>query len=163
MKKYSSFKPTQFDSHYYVENREDWFIAPLTHNRDSDILTESNWDVFFKLMGKENEDTFEIHRFGHWGPGWFEIILINPANKALVKIGEDTESSLADYPILDEMDFSERENEEAGRIWADCYDTKGRIEYIREHRSQFDFRNMADLVGCVRGNYFAGYASELIG
>lgn len=37
-----------------------------------------------------------------------------------------------------------------------------RVEYIRKHRSQFEFRDFADMLGCVRGKYFAGYASELI-
>jgi hypothetical protein len=33
---------------------------------------------------------------------------------------------------------------------------------MREHRSQFDARSFADLLGCARGKYFLGYASELL-
>jgi hypothetical protein len=39
---------------------------------------------------------------------------------------------------------------------------KERIAYIRKHRSEFEFADLRDMLSCVRGNYFAGYASELI-
>ena len=39
---------------------------------------------------------------------------------------------------------------------------KRRINYIRENRSQFEFYNFEDLMCCVRGEYFAGYANELL-
>lgn len=58
---------------------------------------------------------------------------------------------------------SEAEEEQAQEVWRDCYRPKARIEYIREHREQFEFRSFADMLGCVRGRYFAGYASELLG
>ena len=59
--------------------------------------------------------------------------------------------------------LSKVEEEEAARVWRDCYRESERIKYIRAHRSQFDFRGLADLMGCVRGKFFAGYASELLG
>lgn len=37
-----------------------------------------------------------------------------------------------------------------------------RIKYIREHESQFEFRNWRDMLGCVRGKYFAGIPCELL-
>jgi len=58
--------------------------------------------------------------------------------------------------------FSEYETEEANDVWRDCYRPEERIDYIRKHRSQFKFRGLSDLIGCVRGHYFAGYASELL-
>ena len=163
MKTYKEFRPTQFDSHITIENRENWFIASVTHNRDSGALTRSNWEVFVKMLGNENEDNYEIHRFGHWGPGWFEIILINPDNEQLIKIGNDIENALADYPVIDDEHFSRTEYEEACEVWRNCYNIKERIGYIRSHQSQFEFHDFNDILGCVRGEYFAGYASELLG
>jgi hypothetical protein len=64
--------------------------------------------------------------------------------------------------VLNEEDYSEEEQEEAEVIWRECYQPQDRIAYIRKYRNQFDFSDFADLLGCVRGNYFAGYASELI-
>ena len=54
------------------------------------------------------------------------------------------------------------EHEESQRVWRECYRTKDRLEYVRDHRDQFDFRSFAEMLACVRGHFFAGYASELL-
>lgn len=64
--------------------------------------------------------------------------------------------------VLDEEDYSAREHESANQLWLDCYSPSKRIEYIRKHRNQFNFAAFSDLLKCVRGEYFAGYASELL-
>lgn len=74
----------------------------------------------------------QVHRFGHWGPGWFEIILVAPdtpeANKA-----HAWADALADYPVADDEDYSEREWSAANEIWSNCYNVRDRVEMIREH------------------------------
>jgi hypothetical protein len=55
------------------------------------------------------------------------------------------------------------EEREADRVWQDCYTDSGRIAYIRKHKDQFNFRSFADMLGCARGKYFGGYASEILG
>jgi len=140
----------------------------VIRTRDSGCLEESNFQTLLKRLrglssdGEDERETFEVHRFSHWGPGWFEIILIDPSDAEAVKLGTDAEDSLEGYPILDEFDFSERETEEANRVWSECYSDKERIAYIRDHESQFEFHDMADMISCVRGHHFAGYASELL-
>ena len=164
MKTYKEFRPTGFDSHIEIpgdEDRESWLVLPCGRNRDSDCLDESNFHSALKSLEGEGEDV-EVHRFGHWACGWFEIIIARPDTKA-AKEAADIEAALADYPILDENDYSERETEAANETWRNCYRPKDRIEYIRDNRSQFEFHSFADMLGCVRGNYFAGYASELLG
>jgi hypothetical protein len=52
-------------------------------------------------MGGESSNV-QVHRFGHWACGWFELILINPVNKDIVKKAEDIMSALSDYPVVDE-------------------------------------------------------------
>lgn len=163
MRTYKEFRPTSFDNHYYLEGRENWFVLPVYRNRDSNCLERANWDAAVSELGKENEDSYEIHRFGHWGPGWFEIILINPHNDELVKIAEGIENILFNYPVLDDELFSQYEYEEANAVWKECYNEKQRIDYIRKNPSTFDFRDFLDMVHCVRGDYFCGYASELLG
>jgi len=162
MQTYKSFRPTQFDHKGIgLPDCQDWLVAPVARNRDSDCLSESNFHAFVKAMGGESED-FQIHRFGHWANSWFEIVLVNPDKTELVKLAEKLEGALESYPVLDEEDFSNREMEEADEIWKNCYREKERIEYIRKHRSQFEFHDFQDMLSCVRGNYFAGYASELV-
>jgi hypothetical protein len=158
---YRQFKPTQFDTHIDMEEREEWLVIPCGHNRDSDCLTESNFYSALSMLGGESE-TVEIHRFGHWGPGWFEILLVDP-NSPAATIAQQIEDSLEGYPVLDEDDYCCRENEAACETWANCYNDRERIAYMRKNWDQFNFHSFADMLGCARGNYFAGYASELLG
>ena len=114
LERYGNFRPTPMDhSGAFLPDRADWFVGPVSHNRDSGLLDESNWDAAVKVMtedcGPEGEDNgWEIHRFGHWGPGWFEIIIARPNSPAAVKLAE-LASALDGYPVLDDVDHSQRE------------------------------------------------------
>ena len=163
MQKYKEFQPTCFDSKgAFLPDRKEWLVIPVGRNRDSGPLANSNFFTALELLNNERNNIVEVHRFGHWGPGWFEIIIINPKAGKTLKIAESIKRSLEDYPVLDEMDFYERELEEANEIWANCYNWGERIDYIRENRSQFEFDSFAEMLEVVRGKYFIGYASELI-
>jgi len=156
---YRKYAPTQYDPKgICLEDRQDWLVLPCEQNRDSEPLSRSNFDVLLNDFGGESE-TVEVHRFGHWACGWFEIIIVHPSLKEKV---EDWERALEDYPVADDEDLSEKEMVEANEVWERCYDWEERVEYIRKNRSQFEFRNREDLMQCVRGEYFCGYASELI-
>lgn len=158
---YSEFRPTPFDCRGRgLSNRQSWFVAPVGRNRDSGPLDESNFAVALKMLGGESA-TVEVQRFGHWGPGWFEIILVAPESLAHMQ-ATGIEASLADYSVLDDMDYSQREHDAADKVWKQCYRDKDRVKYIRKHRSQFEFRDLRDMLGCVRGSHFNGYASELV-
>ena len=112
--RYADFQPTGFDPRgLALPDRQDWLVAPIGRNRDSGILAESNFDAFLDAMGGESE-TLEIHRFGHWGCGWFEIVLVHPDREDEV---DEIEGALADYPVLDDSDYSEREWEAITDYW----------------------------------------------
>lgn len=138
-----------------------WHVV-LTRNRDSDILTESNWETALDELGGESEENgVEVFHFGHWACGWWEALCVakeSPKFSEAEKIVE----RLDVYPVLNEDDFYNREMEEANRVWQDCYDARERVEYVRNYRNQFEFHDFKDLMACIRGQYFAGYASELI-
>lgn len=148
---------------------EGWHVF-LGRHRDSDELTESNFAVGLAAvqaaMNRELDcdgmPSVTVVRESHWAVGWVEWIAVHPSDVAACKVANELLASLEDYPVLNDEDFSRREDESAQQIWRNCYDVRERVEYIREHRSQFEFRDFADMLGCVRGKYFAGYASELI-
>jgi hypothetical protein len=160
MQTYKEFRPTGFDDHISLDDKEDWLVVPCGTNRDADCLTESNYYSALEELSGEGDDV-EVLEFGHWACGWFSIIVVRPDTEAH-KTAEEIESALADYPILDEDDFSEREQKAADETWKNCYTNSQRIAYIKDHRNQFEFHDLADMVSCVRGNHFAGYACELI-
>lgn len=115
MKRYADWKPTQFDTAGLgLEDRQDWFVAPVSRTRDTcDALTLSNFEAVLSLLGGESE-TVEVHRFSHWGPGWFEIILAAPCHEAAL---HDIQARLEDYPVLNEDRMAELECEQEDEDW----------------------------------------------
>jgi len=85
-------------------------VPGVSRSRDSEIHSESNFESALEMLGGESE-TVEVHRFGHWGCGWYELILIDPKDRAALKIAHKIAEQLKGYPLLDEDDFNEREYE----------------------------------------------------
>jgi hypothetical protein len=146
---------------YFGEVWPAYYSSGVGRSRDSDDLEESNFHTMLKLLGGESE-TVQIVRESHWLVGWIEWIAIHQDDEKALQIADETKGRLEDYPVLDESDWCEREMESANTVWRECYSVAERVKYIRENRYQFEFRDYADLIGCVRGQYFAGYASELL-
>lgn len=106
---YKDFAPTGFDCKgLALDDRQDWIVVPCTQNRDSEALDQSNFAAALKILGGESK-TVEVHRFGHWARGWFEIIICHPSLDNQV---EEIKRRLENYPVLDEEDFCDREYEE---------------------------------------------------
>ena len=159
-------------SNYMGAQWPDYYVF-LGQNRDSDALTRSNFRSALKAIGGENcsyqnegqdneVSNVIVVRENHWACGWIEWIGIHKDAASIIALAEEIESRLEDYPVVDEEDWSELETEEANKVWANCYNASERIAYIRKYRSQFEFHDFSDTIGCVRGKYFAGYASELL-
>lgn len=143
---YRSFRPTVSDSaglNADALDRGDWLRVPVSRTRDSGSLDRSNFATALARLGGES-DTVEVLRFGHWGPGWFEIILIDPTDPARMAEGEQIARDLLDYPILDETDYSERQWQTAADYWARC-SIRERVQYLHE----------------AGGNVFAARRAEL--
>lgn len=129
--RYSAWRPTVFDTHGRgLPERQDWFVVPVIQTRDSNTLEESNFAAALQALGGESS-LVEVHRFGHWGPGWFEIILVAP-HAPQVSIAEDIDRALANYPVLDDMDYSERQLIRATEIWQHS-SLSSRIQFCRRY------------------------------
>jgi len=145
---------------WFGQHWHGWFVG-LGQNRDSDALERSNFISALEALGGESE-TVRVVREGHWAVGWIEWIAIHESDDKALAIQYEIEGSLADYPVLDESDWSEEEAEEANEVWQNCYNEKERIEYVREYPDQFYFASWSDLRNVIRGEYFTGWASELL-
>lgn len=100
-----------------IEDPQDWAVI-YTHHRDSGLLDQSNATVIRKALTPfaDAEDTdvvFESH--SHWAVGHIDGFSLR-----VYRNGQITEAfrtyhrlaeSIAEYPILDESDYSERETE----------------------------------------------------
>jgi hypothetical protein len=116
LQRYRDFSPTGFDQDgAFLPDQGDWLVVPVMQTRDSVALEQSNFTAALAMLKGESE-TVEVHRFGHWGPGWFEIIIVNSESNH-AETAAEIACALAEYPILDETDCSEREYEEACAAW----------------------------------------------
>lgn len=127
---YGGFSP---DGHFVI----------ATRTRDSDVLTESNWVTAGKMLCEaagldsvpaycERDPFPPVYdwRAGHWGCGWIEYLMVAPdAPEVVLQCAADILDSLSDYPILDESDFSEREEQARCERWKDA-DIRERLDYI---------------------------------
>lgn len=74
--KYKEYSPTTWDvKGLGIPNRGEWFVVGFRSRDTTERTTRFNYKL--KRMGGESE-TVEVHRFGHWACGWFEIILKAP-------------------------------------------------------------------------------------
>ena len=115
------------DQYYIGEDYSNYYIL-LGTNRDADCITRANFQAAITLFEDNKikvynaEDTNKKNvvlnaRFNHWAVGWIELILIPEKNKKAVNLGIEIEEKLANYPILDEMLFSEIEYNEVSEYW----------------------------------------------
>lgn len=116
-------KPSEFDSwsNYSGADLSDYLSGP-GRNRDSDTLTESNFYTALDRLGGKSECGCEsendcqcdvrIGGFNHWACGWYEIILVKKTAIDKVKLLFEIHKAMETYPVLDEMDWSEREHKE---------------------------------------------------
>ena len=147
--------------HYAGAEWTQYYSSGVGQSRDSSALERSNFMCMLKTLGGES-DTVIVVSERHWAVGWIEWIAIHETDARALEEADEIAGALEDYPVVNESHWSELETEEANEVWTQCYDVRERIAYIRKHRDQFEFHDFADMLGCVRGNYFTGYASDLL-
>lgn len=97
---------------------ERWGIH-YTHNRDSELLTVSNAAVILKEMKAFiSRGSALVERHNHWACGWIQCLVVKVYDRrgiptqAVRKLWE-LKRRLADYPVLDDEDYANREHESA--------------------------------------------------
>lgn len=104
-----------FAWHCEPKDSENWMLV-YTHNRDSGLLDQSNAaaiEAILSELPEEDHEDFRSERHSHWGVGWVEgwairVYKEGKITKAFQTIHE-IGMRLADYPVLDESDYSNRE------------------------------------------------------
>lgn len=108
----------------------EWLYV-IGRNRDSDPLTESNFRSALKLLEGESENV-QIFEYGHWACGWVKYIGVKE-NTPQAKIASDLLDKLEAYPVVDEQDWSELEEEYAQDTWNKCYSLKEKVDLCKEY------------------------------
>ncbi len=105
---------------YFGAEWPDYYVA-IGRHRDSSLLDNSNFEVFEKAMKEigeadnwqHEEACWQIVRNGHWAVGWVEWIAIHKDAQAHIDKADELLARLADYPVLDEENYSNRQYESA--------------------------------------------------
>lgn len=83
MQAYSEFKPTPWDgAGRFLHDKQDWLVVPVGRNRDSSSSERRRFDRLESALARVDaaSESHEIHRFGHWACGWFEIAIVKPGS-----------------------------------------------------------------------------------
>ena len=150
MQKYKDYQPTAFDPkglNADILEIENFLVIPVIQTRNSKVLEKTNFQAAIKILDGESKQV-QIHRFNHWGPGWFEIILINPNDKGIMEKAKSIEESLENYPILDDELYSQLEWNEMYDLW-ESMSLSEKIELCKdENVSIFSARSKKVPDGC---------------
>jgi hypothetical protein len=131
MRTYKEFRPTAFDANIpFDDERDDWLVLPISQTRDSGPFEQANFQAALNMLGGEGEPV-EVHRYGHWGPGWFEIIIVDP-NSPEAATANDIEASLENYPVLDDELLSQMEYDDMRDSWQGYGEFDFRDQLVRE-------------------------------
>jgi hypothetical protein len=137
-----------------------YFYVGIGQGRNPDALERANFASTLRAVGGETETVKVVNDAGAFG--WGELIAIHESDAKALEIADEIKAGLAESSIVDHDTYYECQQEDAELTWKNCFDPLDRINYIREFRDQFKFHDLADMIGCVRGKYFSGYASELL-
>jgi len=105
----------EFDSFSWDRSNEidaDQFCLVYTVNRDSGLLDQSNAEAIAEAMKPFlDRDVMEEHH-NHWACGWVDGYAIRVYRRGRItkafRTSHELSLRLADYPILDEDDYSNR-------------------------------------------------------
>lgn len=112
-------KGSTWDLDRYAESHQ-WsgvgFV--FSKHRDSDVLDLSNWETVIEAMQMYPKQDWDIAHLTHWAVGWVEHIVYNLSNERITNYTVGMRERLANYPVLDEMQYSQME-------WDENHPTEG--------------------------------------
>lgn len=102
--------------HYAGEVWPAYYRSGFGQHRDSDALERSNFACALEALGGETE-TVIVVRESHWAVGWVEWIAIHQDDGKALKIADELNERIEDYPVVDDSHYSDLEWTEAADYW----------------------------------------------
>ena len=100
--------------HRPPDHADQWAIV-YTHNRDSGLVDQSNAGAIDKALAPFVGRDVRKENHSHWACGWVEGYAIRVFRRGRItkafKTYHELARRLAEYPLLDEADYSNREYE----------------------------------------------------
>ena len=127
-------KPWTRPPNYIGSTWNGWLVF-LSRNRDSSLLENHNFEVALATLKPlavdvEAEDLSSVQavRENHFLCGWIEWIAIHSSSAAAIEAAELLEAKLENYPLLSEMEYSDKQHE----AYCEAWKSYGHREFIRE-------------------------------
>jgi hypothetical protein len=96
-----------------------WLPTPFSHNRDSELREECDWDVITEAFQEKCPDDYRENRFAHWGVGWTERIYVRRDSAAAIKLTQEFVNALGEGEPLDTARYSALESEKLNEYLSD--------------------------------------------
>jgi hypothetical protein len=149
-----------------LNDAENWTII-YTHHRDSGLLNQSNADAIERELTPflKGKDVVAEHH-NHWAVGWIDGYSIRVYRRGHITRAfhayHQLAQRLADYPILDEADYSTREYEATIENIVDAsWKLKHEFELPKGwERSVYDWFSNTDYSAIESSDDRGGYPSE---
>jgi hypothetical protein len=158
----------QRSENYRGTDWSDWYMV-ASRTRDSGPLDVSNfetaWNRLRHLVGGatvpdpdypgHETSVLTIPLFRTWGPGWSKVLMLHKdAPIAALEEAEKMRNALTRYPVLDERDFTEREEEKINETW-NSFSLDERKRWLRQcnlptTQARYRFSKQPDDEGLLR-------------
>lgn len=126
----------QADRHWLTlrDGSYDWYWVPIGigMHYGSDLTAVSNFETAVRLL-EEVTPFWVKYRYDSWVGPQLKTIMVRVDDAAALKVALEIRQALADYPVLDDADLSEREHEAMMSYWdeSERYDVQSVM--IAEH------------------------------
>lgn len=143
------------------------FFPVYSHHRDSDHLTESNWDAIVRELGavdalqddsrvwtrQDAQPAAIIVREGNPFTGWGEWVGVQDNAFALLLKADALLERIAQYPVLNDEDLSRREWEDVERYWREM-SPRERLDALKQSHTGRAFATWKELRAAIRSDEF---------
>jgi hypothetical protein len=133
-------KPTGLSLNSDVDLYGTWGSTGLSRSRDSEPLTNVNFDAVSDDLLARFPNSFQIHRFNHWACGWGESLFVKMDDEEAIDAVLDWCNRLENYPVADEQRLSDVEDEIKIEAWG-SYLADNVIAYILTNAEDDDQRD----------------------
>lgn len=138
-----------FNTQEHPDSQDIWLPTPFGHTRDSELLTECNWEVITEAFSETCPDAYKEERSGHWGVGWSERIYVRKDDAFALKLTQDFLGALSDYASLDDERYSAAQSEKLNEYLEDQFSGYPDAAYmvrVREYlRGHHDVHTLDDV------------------
>ena len=155
-KEYKHIQRWTMPAYYMGEVWPDYYSSGVGQSRDSDALERANFQAMLNKLGGEASDDetgdplVTVVRESHWACGWVEWIAIHESNERALKIADEQNARLLNYPVLDEELYGQIEDEDCAQTWFNCYNEQERLEYLRDHMGRISRQAGSDIFRLAR-------------